>query len=370
MDHADLTTWLEIDLSVIRKNIRLLQEIAGVPVMAVVKANAYGHGLIEASRAAVQAGVQWLGVARIDEALELHRAGIRAHPIVLGYTPPERAGEAAQAGMRLAVYDSRVAQAYAAQAKAVGKPLYVHAKFDTGMGRLGASPEEGVEWMRWLHTLEGLQVEGVFTHLAEADDPQKPTTHWQLDRFDALLSGLEAAGLRPAWVHAANSAGALYFPRARYNLVRTGIAIYGLNPSAHAPLPEGFRPALTWKTRLTSVKIFPPNHGISYNYRYRTKSDERIGVCAVGYADGFRRQMGNMVLVRGRRVPVVGSVCMDQCMVNLDQVPEAQMGDEVVLIGQQGNDEITAEERAREWGTIHYEVVCGLANRLPRIYVE
>lgn len=370
MDHADHTTWLEIDLSVIRKNIHLLQQITGVPVMAVVKANAYGHGLIETSRAAVQAGVQWLGVARIDEALELHRAGIQAHSIVLGYTPPERAGEAAQAGVRLAVYDSHTAQAYAAQARETGNPIYVHAKFDTGMGRLGAPPEDGVEWMRWLSSLEGLHVEGAFTHLAEADDPEKNTTHWQLSRFDELLSGLEAAGLRPKWVHAANSAGALYFPRARYDLVRTGIAIYGLNPSASAPLPDGFRPALTWKTRLTSVKMFPPNHGISYNYRYFTKSNERIGVCAVGYADGFRRQPGNVVLIRGKRVPVVGSVCMDQCMVNLDHIPDAQMGDEVILIGQQGNDRITADERAREWNTINYEVVCGLANRLPRIYID
>ncbi|WP_303773836.1 alanine racemase [Anaerolinea thermophila] len=370
MDHTDHTTWLEIDLNVIRKNIHLLQQIVGVPIMAVVKANAYGHGLIETSKAAVQAGVQWLGVARIDEALELHRAGIQAHSIVLGYTPPERAGDAAQAGIRLAVYDSHVAQAYADQARAVGKPLYVHAKFDTGMGRLGASPEGGVEWMRWLKTLDGLQVEGVFTHLAEADDPQKTTTDWQLNRFDALLSGLESVGLRPKWVHAANSAGALYFPRARYNLVRTGIAVYGLNPSNRAPLPEGFRPALTWKTRLTSVKIFPPNHGISYNYRYYTRSEERIGVCAVGYADGFRRRLGNVVLIRGKKVPVVGSVCMDQCMVNLDEIPEAEMGDEVVLIGQQGENEITAEERAREWETISYEVVCGLANRLPRIYID
>jgi len=362
------TNWIEVDLEAIRQNVRRLLQITGVQVMAVVKANAYGHGLVEASRAAVEGGATWLGVARIDEALTLVQAGIPAPPIVLGYTEPERACEAASQGVRLAVYDRTIAEAYATGAKNAGKPLVVHAKFDTGMGRLGHTPKDGVEFVRWLKGLPNVQVEGVFTHFAEADEPQKPTTLKQLAVFEELLQGFNAAGLRPPLVHAANSAATILFPQARYNLVRPGIAVYGLQPSPTAPLPPGFRPALCWKARLASVKMMPPGQGLSYNYQYFTTHEERIGVVTVGYADGFRRVAGNQVLVRGKRVPVVGAVCMDQCLVQLDEVQDARIGDEVILIGREGEEMISAEEIARQWGTIGYEVVCGLGARVPRVY--
>jgi alanine racemase len=317
----------------------------------------------------VEGGATWLGVARIDEALLLVREAIPGRMIVLGYAESGRAAEAASEGVRLAVYDYETGEALAAGARACGKTLEVHAKFDTGMGRLGHSPENGVEFVRWLCAQPGLHVEGVFTHLAEADEPEKPTTLRQLARFNALLDGLNSTGLRPELVHAANSAGALYYPQARFDLVRPGIAVYGLQPSAMAPLPEDFRPALSWKARLASVKILPPEHGVGYNFKYFTAREERIGVVTTGYADGFRRTAGNAALVRGKRVPVVGGVCMDQCMLQLDHVPDARSGDEVVLIGRQGEAVISAEEIAREWGTIDYEVVCGLGARVPRVYV-
>ncbi len=363
------TNWIEVDLGAIRYNVRRLLEITGVQVMAVVKANAYGHGLVEASQAAVEAGATWLGVARIDEALSLTRAGIPAKMIVLGYTEPERAAEAAAEGVRLAVYDCGVVEAYSQGAGAAGKTLYVHAKFDTGMGRLGHAPEDGVEFVRRLGAMPGLEVEGVFTHLAEADEPEKPTTLRQLARFDALLESLNAAGLRPSLVHAANSAGTLGFPQARYDLVRPGIAVFGLQPSTTTPLPADFRPALSWKARLASVKMLPPGHGVGYNFKYFTTRTERIGVATVGYADGFRRGQDNFALVRGQRTTVVGGVCMDQCMLQLDHVPDARIGDEVVLIGRQGNERLAVEEIAASWGTIAYEVVCGLGARVPRVYV-
>lgn len=368
MSFTGYNTWIEVDLGAIRSNVRRLGEISRRPVMAVIKANAYGHGLVEVGRAALQAGAAWLVTARLDEALALRQAGIASPLFVLGFTPPERVPEAAAAGVRLAVYDDGLAAAYSAQAQASGERLFVHAKFDTGMGRLGAAPEAGIEFISRLKQLPGLEVEGVFTHMAEADDPIQPTTDEQLDRFDRLLEALRANGLRPPLVHAANSASTLYFPRAVYDMVRPGIAIYGLNPSAEAPLKEGFHSALTWKARLASVKMIPPGHGIGYNFRYRTTREERIGVCAVGYADGFRRRLGNSALVGGRRVPVVGGVCMDQCMLQLDEVPEARIGDEVVLIGRQGDARITPEEIASDWGTSCYEVVSGLAARVPRVY--
>lgn len=362
--------WLEIDLGAIRNNMHQLQAIAGCPVMAIIKANAYGHGIIEVGRAAASAGAAWLGVARLEEALALRRAGIALPLLVLGFTDAERVPEAIANQVSLAVYHPELVKAFAEQARALGQTLNVHAKFDSGMGRLGVFPEDGLEFVRLIKSCPDLNLQGVFTHLATADEPARETTDWQLGRFSTLIDALESNGLRPPLVHAANSAATLYFPKARFDLVRPGIAIYGLHPSAEAPLPDGFRPALSWKARLASVKDLPSGHGVGYGYRYVTSQPERIGVIPVGYADGFRRRLGNFALVGGKRVGVAGGVCMDQCMLHLDDVPGARIGDEVVLIGQQGAASITAEEIGAAWGTVNYDVVCGLTARVPRIYKD
>jgi alanine racemase len=363
-------TWLEIDLGAIQNNIHQIQQITGKPVMAVVKANGYGHGLLQVGRAAEAAGAPWLGVARLEEALDLRRGGVKCHILVLGYTMPERIPEVLASKVSLTVYDQAIASEYAAQARFFNQRLPVHVKVDSGMGRLGFFPESGVESIRQLSEEEGLSIDGIFTHLACSDEPDQPDTGWQLSRFQGLLEGLDAVGLKPAMVHAANSAGALYFPNARFDIVRCGIAIYGLHPSAHAPLPDGFRRALTWKSHLVSVKYLPKGQGIGYNYRYRTQDEERIGVVAGGYADGLRRRLGNIALIHGQRVAMVGGMCMDQCMIQLDKLPDAEIGDEVVFIGKQGDEEITPEELGTAWGSNNYEVVCGLAGRLPRLYIR
>jgi alanine racemase len=364
-------SWLEIDLSAIRNNVSRLASLTATRVMAIVKANAYGHGLYEVARAAMEGGASWLGVARLEEALALRAAGIEADLLVLGLTPPHQGAEAAAQNIRITCYDPALVAGLGASAHSAGLTLRVHAKIDTGMGRLGVWPENGLEFIRAIKHTPGLEVEGVMTHLAEADAPGEPTTLWQLDQFERLLESLSACGLRPPLAHAANSAAALYFPRARLDLVRPGIAIYGLHPSEETPVPPEFRPALSWKAQLASVKQFPAGHGIGYNYRYRTKNKERIGVCPVGYADGLRRQVGaNTVLVGGVRVPVVGGVCMDQCMLQLDAVPDARIGDEVVLLGSQDGERISAEEIAKAWGTVNYDVVCGMSARVPRIYID
>jgi len=364
------STWLEIDLSAIKNNIRQIQAVTQRPVMAVIKANGYGHGLVECGRAAAAAGASWLGVARLDEAIRLRKAAVQLPILVLGFCSPEHVSEALFHHISLTVADPLAGAAYAAQAKALKATLPVHAKIDSGMGRLGVFAEHGLEFIRTLRDYPSLEVEGMFTHLARADEPDADTTTWQLERFSQLVRELEAAGLRPGLIHAANSAGALYFPHSRFDMVRPGIAIYGLRPSVAVPLPQGFRPAMSWKTQLISIKDFPAGHGVGYNYRYYTAGRERIGVIAVGYADGFRRCLGNFALVGGNRVNVVGGVCMDQCMVNLDEVPSAKTGDEVVLMGTQGDLAIYAEEIGQAWGTINYEVVCGLSDRVPRIYVD
>jgi alanine racemase len=364
------STWLEIDLSAIQNNIRQFQTRTRRPVMPVIKANGYGHGIVQIARAAAEVGAAGLAVARLEEAVTLREAGIELPILVMGYCSPDRVPEALAQRVSLTVYDPEIGRAFAAQAESVGKTLPVHVKIDSGMGRLGVFAEDGLEFVRSLKEHPYLHLEGLFTHMARADEPEVETTRWQLERFSRLVDALGAVGLRPGLVHAANSACALYFPNSYFDLVRPGIAIYGLHPDALAPLPEGFRPALSWKARLVSVKELPAGHGVGYNYRYTTSRVERIGVVSAGYADGFRRKLGNFVLVGGKRVRVLGTVCMDQCIIQLDEIPSARIGDEVVLLGTQDEQKITAEELGKSWVTTNYEVVCGLAARVPRSYLK
>ena len=370
MANENFGTWLEIDLRVLENNFKSLNEIAGCKVMPIVKANAYGHGLEKVTQRLEKAGAEWFGVARIEEGLLLREAGVKAHILVLGYTAPVRIPHAIWNDVTLTVYDYQVAEEYATQAKDVKGVLRLHAKIDTGMGRLGVPLQEALSFLKLINESPHMELEGVFTHFARADEPGEADTVRQLQRFQAILKEMEAVGIEPSLVHASNSAGTLVYPDARFNLVRVGIALYGLPPSNQVSLPDEVKPALSWKTRLISLKMLPAGHGVSYGFKYYTKKEERIGVIAVGYADGLRRRPGNKVLVRGKRANVVGNVCMDQCMLQLDDVPEAEIGDEVVLIGRQGEDEITATEIAEDWGTINYEVVCGLASRMPRVYLK
>ena len=370
MNFDQQTIWLEIDLGAIRRNIERIQTLSKRPVMAVLKANAYGHGLIEVSKTAVKAGAAWLCVARVEEAIRLREAGIEIPLLVMGYTRPERVADAIKYRISLMVNNYDLATAFDQAANKAGGKVAVHAKIDTGMGRLGVYYEEGDEFGRHISNLENLDFEGIFTHFACADEPQKPITDLQIRRFDRVLAGLKSIGVHPKMVHAANSAASIYFPDARYDAVRPGIAIFGLHPSAQAPLPDGFEPALSWKCRLTSVKTLPPGFGISYGHRYYTTQVEKIAAASIGYADGLRRMMGNESLIGGKRAKQAGAICMDQSMWRLEDQSTAKAGDEMVLIGRQGSESISAEEIARLWGTINYEVICGLMDRVPRFYLD
>ncbi len=370
MDTSLITNWTEIDLSAIQNNIKQIQQIAGRPVMAIVKANAYGHGAVDVALAADRIGITWFGVARIEEAVLLRQAGIQQNILVLGYTSPDAALLAQAQNIHVALYDRDVAELYSAKAAATGKKLSVHIKIDSGMGRLGVFPQDGVEFIRFLGTLPGLQVAGVFTHFARADEPDQPATAQQITRFDQVIEALQASGLRPPLVHASNSSGTLNFPNAKYDMVRPGIILYGLSVTGQGEIPPGFTPALQWKCRISSIKTLPSQHGISYGHRYVTTKAERVGAITVGYADGYRRTDGNIVLIRGQRTPVIGRVCMDQAMISLEGISDVEIGDEVVLIGRQGQEQITAEEVASRWGTINDEVVTSLAARVHRIYTH
>ncbi|MCJ7694035.1 MAG: alanine racemase [Anaerolineaceae bacterium] len=369
MEINTYSTWLEIDLAIIKNNVSLIKVKTGTEVMAVIKANGYGHGAIPAAQSAVKGGATWCGVARIEEALALRRAGISSRILVLGYTPPAKIPDAIDQRISIAIFDPDLTQEYLKYARINGSKLHAHIKVETGMGRLGMLPEDVPHFLKDLKN-SNIQVDGIFTHFPKADEPDSKATHKQLGIFNTLLEQLDSEGLKPLIIHAANSAAVINFPESYYNLVRPGNAIFGLHPSPETRLDKDIKPALTWKARITSVRMTPPGRGISYGSKYVTTHNERIGVIPIGYGDGFRRVDGQQVLVRGKRVDIVGRVCMDQCMLQLDQVPEAQVGDEVVLLGKQGDECISAEEIARRWGTINYEVVCGLADRLPRIYKE
>jgi alanine racemase len=367
-------TWVEIDLSAIAHNTRLIAEIVGlqVRILASLKADAYGHGAIKVAHTVLHNGAGMLGVATVSEATPLREAGIRAPILVFGYTPPWQMREAAYLDLTVTLYSIEAAQALSRAATALNKTVRVHVKVDTGMGRLGIRAEELDEIVRLVEHVRGLpgvELEGIFTHFATADSLDSAYARKQLARFQHVLHVLEQKHLRPPLIHAANSAALLVLPEAHFDMVRPGIALYGLDPSDEVRLPMGFRPALAFKTQVAQVKVVPAGEGISYGSTYVTERPTIVATLPVGYADGFRRGPANWgsVLIHEQQAPILGRVCMDQCMVDVSHIPQVRAGDEVVLIGRQGAASLTAEEVARRLGTIHYEVVSEILARVPRV---
>ena len=362
------SNWVTIDTNAIQNNVKFILEHTQAQVMAIVKANAYGHGTIPVARAALDGGATWCGVARFSEALELRCADINCPILLLGYTPKEHMEEMIINQVSMTIWEREQVILLKAAAKSVGGKARIHLKVDTGMSRIGVQPEEALDLALFISEKPRIQFEGVYSHFARADEIDPAAADLQWDRFQSVLSDLDSHKIRPPIVHHANSAASLTRKETSLTLVRFGIAMYGLHPSAESPLPDAFRPALSWKSILSQVKTLPPGRGISYGHEYITERYERIGTIPVGYADGFRRLKGNQVLVGEKRVPVIGRVTMDQILVQLDEVPESQGGDEVVLIGRQGNELISAEDVAQTWGTINYEVTCAIGPRVPRLY--
>jgi alanine racemase len=363
----DRPTWVQIDLDAIAHNVRRLRAIAGVPLMATLKADAYGHGALRVARTALASGAAALAVATLGEARALREAGIAAPILIFGYTPPWQAREAVALDLTCTLFDHDGARALAEAAAALERPAKAHIKSDTGMGRLGLPPEQVGPFLRALRALPQLRIEGLYTHFASADSPDETFAQAQLTRFQRLLAELEAAGLRPPIAHAANSAALLRFPAARFDMVRPGIACYGLRPSADTPLPPDFRAALAFHTEIAQVKAVPAGTPISYGGAFVTGRPALIATIPAGYADGLRRSPPwREVLVRGQRAPIVGRICMDYAMLDVTDIPQVKRGDPVVLIGAQGGDTITAGEVAEWLGTIAYEVVSTILPRVPR----
>ncbi|MGQ0826091.1 MAG: alanine racemase [Actinomycetota bacterium] len=365
--------WAEVDLGAIRANVRALR--AHTPTaefLAVVKADGYGHGAVPVSWAALDAGASCLGIALVEEGVRLREAGIDAPLLVLSEPVADSADTVVQQRLTPVVYTGSAIEALAkaAASSKAGAPLPVHLKIDTGMHRVGCRPAEATELARQIDQHPELRLAGTLTHLAVADEPDNPYTARQLDQFARVCADLRGAGIDPGVVHACNTAGTIAFPSAHRDLVRVGIGLYGIAPATALAAVVELQPALAVKARVSYVKSIPAGARVSYGLRYETSRATRLATVPVGYADGVPRSLGHRggeVLVHGRRCAIAGTVTMDQLMVDVGDLP-VQVGDEVVLLGRQGEHEVRAEEWAALVGTIAYEIVCGIGPRVPRRY--
>ena len=371
--------WAEVDLNAIRHNVgQLARLVSPAGLMAVVKADGYGHGSVAAAYAALEAGATWLGVALVEEGVELRDAGIDAPILLLSQPPVEAARVIVDTGLTPVVHSLRFVDALAkATADAGAEAQPVHLKVDTGMHRIGCSPSEALDLAPAIRKHRELHVQGLLTHFAVADEPDNPFTARQVAVFEAVRKELARVGIRPSLVHAANSAGVLTAPEARYDLVRCGISIYGIPPAAELDGRLPLRPALSLKARVSFVRDLVAGERLSYGLRYEVGVPSTVVTVPVGYADGVPRRLGEVggeVLIGGRRKPIAGTVTMDQLLVDLgpSNGPDAvavQVGTEVVLLGRQGDEVISASEWAARLGTIPYEVCCGIGERVPRRYL-
>jgi alanine racemase len=373
MNHS-FVSWAEIDLDAIAFNVQAIRRQVGpdVEIMPAVKANAYGHGAVPVAKVALQAGATRLAVHRAIEGSELRQGGVDAPVLVMGYTPPEGAPLIAQFGLTASLMTLEFAQALSAAAGGLGRSLPVHIKVDTGMCRYGLMPGEVLEFARKLITLPHVSLEGIFTHFSTADSLDQTHVRRQLAVFKDVLETLHGAGIEIPLPHAANSAAIMRLPEAYFKAVRPGIAFYGMQPSAEwAPTFE-IHPALTLKSRVCRVRTLPVGSGVSYGRTFITPRETVAALVPVGYGDGFHRILSNkaQVLVRGRRAPLMGRVCMDQFVVDVSDIPGVQLEDEVVLVGSQGAETLRAEEVAQLAGTINYEVTTSLLPRVARLYLR
>ncbi|MEW5898827.1 MAG: alanine racemase [Bacillota bacterium] len=371
----DLPVWAEVDLKAIAYNVRQIRQMVPLrtEVMAVVKANAYGHGAVEVARTALANGAGRLAVARVSEGEQLRKAGIAAPILLLGYTPPGQFADVLRFSLGQTVYSVEMAAQLSELAGRRGGKAVVHVKVDTGMGRLGFPAEDAsVREVLQIARLPHLEVEGVFTHFATADSRDKRYTLEQLERFLAFLDALRREGLAVPFRHCANSAAIIDLPAAHLDLVRPGIALYGLYPSKEVDRSRlRLEPAMALKARVAQVKRVPAGFKISYGATYETPAPTVIATLPVGYADGYTRLLSSRgkVLIHGQKAPVVGRVCMDQCMVDVGHIPDVAPGDEAVLFGRQGEVLLPVEEVAEAIGTINYEVVSQINSRVPRVYL-
>ncbi len=363
-------TYVQIDLDAIRDNLRTVQRKAGTPVCAVVKADAYGHGAVEVARH-LEKDCAFFGVSSVAEAMELRQAGLKKPILILGHTPVEGFPQAVALDIRIAMFKWSDAQALSQEALRQNKIAHVHLAVDTGMSRIGfEATEESARICAQIAALPGLRIEGLFSHFATADCADLTRAQTQKACFDQFYDMLLRQGVQVPIRHLNNSAGLMNFP-GHYEMVRSGIVTYGLYPSDEVdPGLLPLKPALSWHSRISHIKLLPPGRQISYGGTYETTAPTRVATVTVGYADGYFRSLSNRfyVLIRGKRAPILGRVCMDQMMVDVTDIPDVCLEDRVTLVGTDGDETITVEQIAAMAGSFNYEFICSIGRRVPRIY--
>lgn len=372
---AELSLWAEIDLDVIAKNMQIIRKLAkSKEVAAVIKANAYGHGSVVLANVLLENGADRIAVARLDEALELRQHGIDAPIFILGYTNPARATEAIANDIHVCIYHYDDAVAFSKEAQKQHKQVHFNIAIDSGMERIGFQPtSESVETIVAISKLPNIIMEGIFTHFCLADCYDKIFTHEQYKRFKWVCDEIAKRGINIKIHHCANSATIIDLPEYHYDMVRAGVILYGMAPSHEVDIvPTGLKPAMSLKCEITHVKTIHKGDGVSYGHKFVADKDTVIATIPAGYADGYTRMLSGKaeVLIHGKRAKVVGNICMDQCMVNVTDIPDVKVGDEVVLFGTQGQETILADELADKLGTINYEITCMVARRVPRVYFK
>lgn len=363
--------WVAVDLRAIAHNVRRLRSWLSphTHLLAVVKADGYGHGSLAVAQTAIASGADWVGVATVAEGIRLRQAGIRNPLLLLSLAQPGAYETALANDLHLTVSSAEALRAAAHVARALGATARVHLKVDTGMTRVGSSLEDLAGLIELALSLDDLELTGVSTHLASAEDPDDPATDRQLGRFQqAIVSCPLPPGILR---HAANSAATLYHPRAHWDMVRPGLMIYGVAPDPGRSVPFDLLPAMSVRARLAQVRDVPEDVRVGYGGRFTTRTPSRLAVVPVGYADGLVRALSGKleVLIAGQRRPLVGTISMDQCVVDCGSLP-ADVGTEVVLLGRQGDQEIRIEDWAEAAGTIPYEIMCGLNRRLPKVFLR
>jgi len=366
-------TVIDIDLDAVAHNVRAFQQHlpSGTRIMAIVKADAYGHGAVPVARAALEAGATCLGVAMVDEGVELRQAGIESPILVMGYTPSHAVEWVLKHRLSITVPTQESLEAVAREAERLKMVAHVHIKVDTGMGRLGFMPGEVLPVvLKWAES-KYVFLEGLFTHYATADEQDKEYARFQEREFSKVVEAIRGNGIRIPIIHINNSAGAIEFPDRAYDMIRLGISLYGFYPSQEVNRQAvELCTVLSLKSKIAQLKQPPLGWGVSYGKTAVANGNQLIATIPIGYADGINRHLSNrgFALVRGHRVPIVGRVCMDQLMLDVTDAQPVGVGDEVVFYGRQGDEEIHVDEVARLLGTINYEITCMLGRRIPRIY--
>lgn len=374
-------TWADISLDNLNHNYHALRSrvSSDCRFLGVVKADAYGHGAVPVSRHLIELGAEFLAVSNIEEAAQLRYAGIRGPILILGYTPPKYALDLSKMGLRQEIHSLAYAEALNEQLKGLKRRLRVHLKLDTGMSRLGFfayDHEETLDQLKAVSQMENLLIEGIFMHFPVADSidgADANFTHTQFERFSAMLSALEGIGIRPEIRHCCNSGASILYPQYAMDMIRPGIATYGILPSNDLRGMIDLKPVMSLRSTIFQIRDYEPNITVSYGRTYTTSSEpEKIAVVGIGYADGLSRSFSNNIsfLLHGKRVPQIGRICMDMCMVDITRVPDAKVGDTVTIFGAEGDDMIEVDSLSGRLNTIPYEILCGINKRIPRIYLD